>query len=75
MDPYGSPYIIPSKSPQYPFPHSLLSTGEYFQAFGPEDLTMSAFWITYECRALGCRAVSGLASLFAAGRLLEGLRL
>ena len=26
MDPYTRPYIIPKNSPQYPFPHSLLST-------------------------------------------------
>ena len=29
MDPYSSPYIIPNNRPQYPFPHSLLSTREY----------------------------------------------
>ena len=26
MDPYGSPYIIPTSSPHNPFPHSLLRT-------------------------------------------------
>ena len=30
MDPYSSPYIIPNDSPQYPYPHSLLSTREFW---------------------------------------------
>ena len=40
MDPYSSPYIILNDSPYNPFPHSVLSTREFF-------------WVKEHARVLG----------------------